>query len=95
MSGSTPSPTISMSALAVSISVSHGFCGTSARRPRTQKSSMSCTVRRRQVLRAVEDDLAALDLDLHGAQLAPATAVPVLPLEQAREIAAAVLGRRR
>ena len=40
-----------------------------------------------------ERDLTAVDVDLRGLQLLPARAVPVLPLEQARHVAAAALGR--
>ena len=43
-SGRTPSPAISTTALTVSSSVSHGFCGTSARRPRIHRPSMWLTV---------------------------------------------------
>src|SRR6185436_19534187 len=42
--------------------------------------------------RSAEGGLAALDLDLRRVELLPALAVPVLPLEQARQIEAAVIG---
>ena len=42
--------------------------------------------------RTRERDLATIDLELRGLELLPPRSVPVLPLEQAREIARAALG---
>jgi len=49
--------------------------------------------RRLEPQRAHEANLAAIDVDLRGLHLFPARAVPVLPLEQARHVATAGLGR--